>query len=460
MLDGDDGGRSRRGRPWGGVDEHYGGARPTGPGRPRGLPPPKAEKAFLALGPPGEAFLKGAAAAGVTKLGVELAGLEAAYGSRHSDRRLRTCGRLRTLAGRRCALHPGRRHPHPPPGALLVPLPIVPNPAAVTPWTDTETPVRATMTCGHCGAAFAPDRPSARLRRCRQAAFRTRRAAPRPAQPTKADTSVLPARPATWASNAARTATSSAAPWAPAACVPTATSRWPSPTSSTPNRWLLWSIRPQGLCRGPGMAGRDGGVLTMAKPRWSRQQAAERRAKLVADAQEVLAAEVKALRSGEDWKRFLEFQSRLHAYSPNNVMLVYAQHAEGVRGRGGFGALPRLCGRIQHVEGARPQRGEGPARLPGPGAASWRVGGGASPPPSPDGVGQSQRVVVDAGDADFLAGPRSNHHRSVQMQVDGDILSFHSSSPCSGTGWFCRHQFRTGTDPSGRRTTSLRRRHP
>jgi N-terminal domain of anti-restriction factor ArdC len=42
----------------------------------------------------------------------------------------------------------------------------------------------------------------------------------------------------------------------------------------------------------------------------------------------VLAAEVKALRSGEDWKRFLEFQSRLHAYSPNNVMLVYAQHAK------------------------------------------------------------------------------------------------------------------------------------
>jgi hypothetical protein len=65
----------------------------------------------------------------------------------------------------------------------------------------------------------------------------------------------------------------------------------------------------------------------MAKPRWSRQEAAEHRAKLVADAQEVLASEVKALRSGEDWKRFLQFQSRLHAYSPNNVMLVYAQHA-------------------------------------------------------------------------------------------------------------------------------------
>ena len=47
----------------------------------------------------------------------------------------------------------------------------------------------ATMTCGHCGALFAP---TGRRRwcsdACRQAAFRTRRAAPRPAQPAKADT--------------------------------------------------------------------------------------------------------------------------------------------------------------------------------------------------------------------------------------------------------------------------------
>ena len=35
-------------------------------------PSTPAEKAFCALGPVGEAFLKGAAAAGVTKLGVEL----------------------------------------------------------------------------------------------------------------------------------------------------------------------------------------------------------------------------------------------------------------------------------------------------------------------------------------------------------------------------------------------------
>jgi len=64
------------------CDDHYGGPRPDTPRRaPRPRTP--AEKAFLALGPVAEAFLKQAAAAGVTKLGAELAelaGLEAAHG--------------------------------------------------------------------------------------------------------------------------------------------------------------------------------------------------------------------------------------------------------------------------------------------------------------------------------------------------------------------------------------------
>jgi len=64
------------------CDGHYGGPRPD---TPRRAPRPRttAEKAFLALGPVAEAFLKGAAGAGVTKLGAELeqlAGLEAAHG--------------------------------------------------------------------------------------------------------------------------------------------------------------------------------------------------------------------------------------------------------------------------------------------------------------------------------------------------------------------------------------------
>ena len=62
-------------------DEHYGGPRPA----PRRAVRPKtaAEKAFCALGPVAEAFITGAAAAGHTRLGPELAELNtlrAAYG--------------------------------------------------------------------------------------------------------------------------------------------------------------------------------------------------------------------------------------------------------------------------------------------------------------------------------------------------------------------------------------------
>jgi hypothetical protein len=46
----------------------------------------------------------------------------------------------------------------------------------------------------------------------------------------------------------------------------------------------------------------------------------------VAAAQEVLAAEVGALVSGDDWRQFLDFQAQLHDYSANNVMLIFAQH--------------------------------------------------------------------------------------------------------------------------------------
>jgi len=52
-------------------DEHYGSTRPD---RPRRVPRAKTatEKAFLALGPVAEAFITGAAAAGVSRLGTEL----------------------------------------------------------------------------------------------------------------------------------------------------------------------------------------------------------------------------------------------------------------------------------------------------------------------------------------------------------------------------------------------------
>ena len=63
-------------------DEHYGGPRRPPQRRPR--PRTAAEKAICALGEVGEAFIKAAAAAGVTRLGPELeelAALEAAHGA-------------------------------------------------------------------------------------------------------------------------------------------------------------------------------------------------------------------------------------------------------------------------------------------------------------------------------------------------------------------------------------------
>jgi transposase len=115
------------------VDDHYGGARPDRPRR-AARPATSAEKAFLALGPAAEEFLKGAAAAGVTKLGIELgelAGLEAAHG-----RDMLVAGLERAVAfGRwraadvRSILAAGTGTPQPtgPGEALVIPLPIVPT---------------------------------------------------------------------------------------------------------------------------------------------------------------------------------------------------------------------------------------------------------------------------------------------------------------------------------------------
>ena len=65
------------------VDDHYGGPRPDRPRR-AARPRTQAEKAFLGLGPVAEAFLTGAAAAGVTKLTseiTEILTLQAAHGT-------------------------------------------------------------------------------------------------------------------------------------------------------------------------------------------------------------------------------------------------------------------------------------------------------------------------------------------------------------------------------------------
>lgn len=66
-------------------------------------------------------------------------------------------------------------------------------------------------------------------------------------------------------------------------------------------------------------------MRTMTRTREERQADA---AKKVEAALEVLQTQVAALRSGEDWQRYLEFSAKLHAYSPRNVMLIAAQHAQ------------------------------------------------------------------------------------------------------------------------------------
>ena len=60
---------------------------------------------------------------------------------------------------------------------------------------------------------------------------------------------------------------------------------------------------------------------------WTTEKYRERTAERVAAAQEVLAAEVASLVTADDWCQFLDFQAKLHDYSANNVMLVFAQHS-------------------------------------------------------------------------------------------------------------------------------------
>jgi hypothetical protein len=114
------------------IDEHYGGARPASPRRAV-RPRTPTEKAFCALGPAAETWLKGAAAAGVTKLGTELgilAGLEAAHGRDAlvaALERAAAFGRWRA-ADVRSILAAGAAVPTITPAgdALVIPLPQVP----------------------------------------------------------------------------------------------------------------------------------------------------------------------------------------------------------------------------------------------------------------------------------------------------------------------------------------------
>jgi transposase len=112
-------------------DEHYGGPRPA----PRRAVRPKtaAEKAFCSLGPTAEAFITGAAAAGHTRLGPELAELNtlrAAHGEEAFAAALDRAvafGRWRAADVRSIlAAGAGTADPRPAGDALILELPVVP----------------------------------------------------------------------------------------------------------------------------------------------------------------------------------------------------------------------------------------------------------------------------------------------------------------------------------------------
>jgi transposase len=113
------------------LDEHYGGPRPA----PRRAVRPKtaAEKAFCAFGPAAEAFITGAAAAGNTRLGPELAELNTLRAAHGDDAfgaaldRAVAFGRWRAADVRSIlAAGPGTADPRPAGDALILELPVVP----------------------------------------------------------------------------------------------------------------------------------------------------------------------------------------------------------------------------------------------------------------------------------------------------------------------------------------------
>ena len=114
------------------LDEHYGGPRPTPTRAVR--PKTPAEKAFCALGPAAESFIKGAAAHGITSLKGdldELAQLEAAHGTAvllAALERATSFGRFRAHDVRSIiAAGTGAPRPAAPGEALIVELPLVPT---------------------------------------------------------------------------------------------------------------------------------------------------------------------------------------------------------------------------------------------------------------------------------------------------------------------------------------------
>jgi hypothetical protein len=115
------------------VDEHYGGPRPDNPRR-AARPRTAQEKQFLALGPVAEAFLTGAAAAGVTKLPTELGEILTLHAAHGTSQLLIALERAVTFSRWRAAdvrsiLATNGQAPSPTPAgqALVLTLPMVPT---------------------------------------------------------------------------------------------------------------------------------------------------------------------------------------------------------------------------------------------------------------------------------------------------------------------------------------------
>ena len=113
------------------LDDHYGGPRPA----PRRAVRPKtaAEKAFCALGPVAEAFITGAAAAGHTRLGPELAELNTLRAAHGEEAFAAALGRAVAFGRWRAAdvrsilaAGPGTARPRAAGDALVLELPVVP----------------------------------------------------------------------------------------------------------------------------------------------------------------------------------------------------------------------------------------------------------------------------------------------------------------------------------------------
>ena len=120
------------------------------------------------------------------------------------------------------------------------------------------------------------------------------------------------------------------------------------------------------------------------------------------------------------------------------VVVLHPPPLPGLAQTGGVHEMHGGAELLEHVDGP----------VPAVGGLDGHLGVG---PGVGEGLGQAHGTVVDVLDAHFVAEMViTNDQRSVQMQVDRDVLSFHRSSPCSRSVWSCNLECFARTVPSGR----------